>query len=253
MDDLPAEPLNDFQQTLVTSYLSLAQKLGLEAWRRACVSPLPSLPDPEKYEFVGVAYTGLIQASIAFDPTWRPDSDDGSYDPLLGFANRARTRINGAIKDWQRQLDHLPKRQRKIYRELGEKGYHSGRKIEDLAQELNLPEQKIRAIIHAAEEQAVELDALAVTEDSEAERYQFVSLPSRDIEGSAIMSAAQEVAARLLQEFPPMQRRILTLRFYEHYDFTRIAMTLQVSPTIVRAEYQEALELLHERIRLALA
>ncbi len=59
-DDLPAEPLTAYQQHLVHEYLGLAQKLGLEAWRRACISPLPSLPSPEKYEFVGLAYIGAL-------------------------------------------------------------------------------------------------------------------------------------------------------------------------------------------------
>lgn len=231
--------MTEYQKNLVTTHIKLAQRLALEAWRRSPESM-------EKYEVVQVAYHGLLTAAVKFDPEWRPE-DDSKYDPFLAFGSFARRRITGAIMDWQRARDHVPKRQRRIYKALIELGHGSGKTPEELSDLMGVPADKIRAVTQAVESTALSLDSSS--ENWAEPRYGAVPSSSASVEDLALASTIQSVVADTIQALPPLQRSVVVLRYYSGFDLTRVAVELQVSPSVVRAVHKEAVEEIHAAMR----
>lgn len=232
--------LTEYQKNLVVTHLKLAQRLALESWRR-------SPETMEKYEVVAVAYQGLISAALKFDQTWRPD--DPKYDPFLAFGAFARQRINGSILDWQRSRDHVPKRQRQVYKNLQKHGHGAGRSAEELADITGLNVEKIRFITQAVESMDVSLDIYQ--EDGEGSTYYREVPSSQNVERVALASSIQGTAADTFRALPPLQRSILSLRYYQGLDLTQIAVELGVGVSVVRASHKDAIDLIHEAMRRA--
>jgi RNA polymerase sigma factor for flagellar operon FliA len=236
---MSGERLNEYQNHLVKTHVKLAQLEGLKAWRKA--------PDAmEKYEVVGIAYQGLVTAALRFDPEWRP-ANDPNYDPFLAFGSFARRRITGAIMDWQKARDHVPRNHRRIYKDLQKKGYDSGKSAEELADLTGLDVNKIRAVIQAVETQMLTLDA---DEDHWNDSPEGgVPTSPDDVEGSAMVSQITNQVADAIQQLPDIQRSVIVLRYYSGLDLSNIAMELGVSMSVVRIAHREAVDLLHDLMR----
>lgn len=231
------KPLSKYQTHLVETHLDLAHSIALGFWRKA-----PAVM--EKSEVVAIAYQGLLTAAQRFDPEWRP-ADDPRYDPFLAFGSFARRRITGAIVDWQRSMDHVPRRQRRAYKTFQS---HGGNKTpEELADLTGLDVTKIRYITHAVEASAVSLD---VSSDDGQSLYSELS-SSQSVEISALTSSIQDIVADTFASLPPLQRSILVLRYYQGFDLTQIATELGVAVSVIRINHTEALELVHTAMRRA--
>lgn len=232
--------LNAYQTNLVETHIRLAQKLGLDAWRRS--------PDTmEKYEVIGIAYQGLLTAAVNFDPEWRPEDGDPNYDPFLAFGPYARRRITGAILDWQRVQDHVPKRQRALYKNLQQHGHGLGKTPEQLADITGEDVAKIRAVTQAVEATAISLDQPA---DSSGQSYGDVAA-SANVEDSALVSTIQDLVADTVNNLPALQRSVVVLRYYSGLDLSQIAAELGVGSSVVRSAHKEAIDLIHAKMRRA--
>lgn len=231
------KPLTAYQRNLVETHLDLAHRIALSFWRRA--------PETmEKTEVVAISYQGLVTAALRFDPEWTPPNDP-LYEPFLAFGSFARRRITGSIIDWQRSLDHVPKRQRRIYKDLQ---YHGGNKSpEELADLTGLDVNKIRSITHAVESPAVSLD---VSTDSGHSLYSERADPS-NTEDAALVSIIQETVADTFGGLDPLQQSVLALRYYQGLDLTAIAVELGVRVSVVRTTHRDAIELIHSAMRRA--
>lgn len=231
--------LTPYQSNLVQTHLKLAQRMGLEAWRR-------SRETMEKDEVVSIAYQGLITAAVKFDPDWRPEIPDPNYDPFLAFGAFARTRISGAIMDWQRRQDHVPRGQRKSYKNLQAHGHGAGKSAEELADITGLDPNKIRAITQAVEETAVSLDG-----SEHSESLVMHAVPPSPVEDSALVANITSIVADAIGELPPLQRSVVVLRYYSGLDLSHIAVELGVSISVVRSSHKEAVDLIHAQMRRA--
>lgn len=232
--------LTEYQTHLVETHIKLAQRLGLEAWRRS--------PEAmEKYEVVGIAYQGLIAAAVRFDPDWRPP-DDPAYDPFLAFGSFARRRISGAILDWQRSQDHVPKRQRQTYKSLQQHGLGLGKTPEQLADLTGLAVDKIRAVTQAVEATAISLDQ----PESSLGGSSYAELPAaHNVEESALVLTIQQIVADTINSMPPLQRSVVVLRYYSGFDLSQIAAELGVGASVVRTVHKEAVDTIHVAMRRA--
>ncbi len=228
------EKLTEYQKNLVMTHMKLAQSEGLKAWRKAPAAM-------EKDEVISIAYQGLITAASKFDPEWRPPADP-KYDPFLAFGSFARTRIVGAILDWQKKRDHVPRRQRSVYKDLQKFGHGQGRSPEELAELTGLDVKKIRAITYAVETHSLSIDAdIDHWNDSPTRGSDALSTDN----GSELVRSTMDSVADLIESFPPVQRTIVLLRHYSGQDFTSIAMELEVSTTVVRTYYKEGMDQIH--------
>ena len=230
------EKMNDYQKHLVQTHLKLAQSEALKAWRKA-----PNAM--EKDEVVQIAYGGLITAAMRFDPEWRPDNDP-NYDPFLAFGAFARQRIVGAILDWQKARDHVPRRQRKVYKDLQQLGHGNGKTPEQLADLTGLEVSKIRAITQAVETQALSLDADIDHWNDSPDRATVQALSTDN--GSEFVRQSMEALANTIQAFPPIQRSIIVLKYYNGLDFTSIAMELGISVSVVRTYHRDGMDIIHQ-------
>ncbi len=242
MTETETKRLTKYQTHLVETHLNLAHRIALEFWRKA--------PETmEKNEVVAVAYQGLLTAAQRFDSTWTPENDP-KYDPFLAFGSFARRRITGSIIDWQRSRDHVPKRQRRVYKTLQQHGHGAGRSPEELADMTGLNVEKIRAITQAVETTAISLDQ--GSPDDGYSLHEEVSSPF-DTERSALVSSIQDIVADTFVSLPPLQRSIIVLRYYEGRDLTSIAVELGVASSVVRTSHRDAIELIHSAMQRAAA
>lgn len=230
------DQLTPYQKALVELNLDLAHHLALVAWRR-------SREEMEKYEVVGVAYQGLISAAITFDPSLVSPETLANGKAFAGFA---RLRINGAIMDWQRSRDHVPKRQRKAYKELQRAGWGSGKTIEQLAVELSLDPDKIREIIQSVETISVSLDAHYRFQNDDSRVGDHLEHPgNHNVEESVLALRLQSALNEKLDTLPWHYQAVFVLRRYQEMDFNSIAQELQLRVAQVRSIYHEVAEELH--------
>jgi RNA polymerase sigma factor for flagellar operon FliA len=235
--------LTEYQKSLVSSNLDLARFLALEHWRR-------SRQEMEKDEVVTIAYQGLVNAALKFDPE-RADIRPGDLENGKAFAGWARKWINGAILEWQRSRDHVPKRQRRVYKNLQHHGHGAGRTAEELADITGLNVEKIRSITQAVEATAVSLDAPPENWDDSPYSSNYPGTVS--VEDSALTSSVQNAVADTFSALPPLQRSVLVLRYYQGYDLTQIASELGVAVSVVRSSHRDAIEQIHLVMRNEIA
>lgn len=225
---MPDEKLTEYQVHLVETHMDLAHRIADDFWRR-------SKQQMDRSEVIAMSYQGLVTAAVRFDTEWRPDPPDPKYDPFLAFGAFAKRRIAGAILDWQRTQDHVPRRQRATYKTLQQHGHGTGRTAEELSDITGLPADKIRAIVHAVESSALSLDeAIADVGDPDS------------VERSVVVGNVQDAMADAIENFSPAQRSVVVLRYYVGMDFPMIAAELGVSVMNVRTMHSEAIYLLHD-------
>lgn len=225
-------PLDDEQKHLVETHRKLAYSIAMDFWRK-------NMDGMDRAEVISISYQGLMTAAIRFDKNWRPPADP-NYNPFLAFGAFAKRRISGAILDWQRNQDHVPRRQRSTYKTLQEQGHGSGRSAQELSDLTGLSIGKIKAITYAVEASIVSLDdTWHDTEDPGS------------VEGSALVSAIQTAVADKVKEFHPLQRSVFVLRYYSACDFPAIAAELGISTMTARTLHSEALLSLHPLLRNA--
>ena len=241
MSEETPTPLTAYQKHLIETHIKLAQLEGLKAWRKAREAM-------EKNEVVGIAYQGLVTAAIRFDPDWRPENDP-EYDPFLAFGAFARRRITGAILDWQKARDHVPRNHRRIYKDLQRHGHGSGKSAEELADLTGLDVNKIRSVTQAVETVALSLDADSDHWHDSPESMTPTS--PDDVEGSVLVTQITSAVADLIRDLPEPQRSVVVLRYYSGMDMSNIAMELGVSMSVVRVSHREAVDLIHDLMRRA--
>ncbi len=222
--------------------MNLAQSVAIGFWKKA-----PNVVD--RGDAISVAYQGLVTAALRFDPDYRPP-DDPKYDPFLAFGPYARLRITGAVQDWLRSLDHVPKRQRRTYKDIQRLG--PGRSPEEVAVLLDMDVAKVRAITHAVETPPISLDEWDVRrEDMPLSRARLNQLPrsSSNTEADSMVSIVQEAVGEAFCAMDPLHKSVLALRYYMGYTYQRIAEELEISVTLVKEVNQEATSLIHSVVR----
>lgn len=235
------EKLTDYQKSLVIDNLDLARFIALDHWRR-------SRQEMEKDEVVTVACHGLVTAALRFDPTWH-GIRSGDLENGKAFAGWARRFITGAILDWQRSRDHVPKRQRRVYKTLQQHGHGAGRTLEELADITGESIDKLRAITQAVETSSLSLDAPRENWNDAPEASAVYS--TSNVEDTTLASSVRDVVADTFAALPPLQRSVIGLRYYKGFDLTRVAVELGVSVSVVRASHSEAIGEIHAAIRRA--
>jgi RNA polymerase sigma factor FliA len=221
------------QAHLVTSHRKLAYSIAEDYWRR-------SNDNLDMKETISIAYQGLVTAALRFDPEWRPDNDP-NYQPFLAFGSFAKRRITGAILDWMRQQDHVPRRQRQTYKKLQAQGHGSGRTPEELADITGVPADRIREIVSAVESASVSFD------DTWEHKEETIDHVESEVSTATVLKAAADAVAA----FPEAQQDIIYMRYFYGFDFGTIAAELGVAVANVRVMHHEAMLILHDVYRNA--
>lgn len=213
--------LTEVQATLVKNWMSMARGVAKNFWERSDKQlPLD--------ELISTAYHGLVQAAVRFEPD-RPGNDE-RYEVNAGFGQYAKQRVVGAILDWQRSQDHVPRRQRQTYKKLQDHGHGTGRSPEELADLIGLPVDRVRAIVFAVESGAVSLDEVWESNESES---------GARVESSVVANHITDTVAEALSYLPPIQRSIFARCYYLAWTPQDTAADLGLPVSTVRSMLQE--------------
>lgn len=223
------EQLSDYQRELIETHVGLAQNIATRFWRR-----LPNVLDLD--DVVAIAYQGLVTAAQRFDPSYRPP-DDPKYDPRLAFGPFARTRITGAIQDWLRSRDHVPRRHRRLYKDIRDLG--PGQTTETTAELLGVDPARVRAVVTAVETPPVSLTSVMEAQHS------FPVADPHDTADSVVVQSVQDAVSAVIDDMADFEKSVIVLRYYMGLDFVRIATELEVSVSRVKEAHQEAVLLIH--------
>lgn len=234
------QKLNSSQNELIEKNINLAHYIALDYWRR-------NKQNIEKDEVVTVAYLGLVNAAIRFDPT-RPDIKKEDLENGKAFAGFARVKINGAILDWQRTQDHVPKRQRRIYKELQSLGHGEGRTPEELSQLTGMEQEKIRAIIHAVETRDVSIHN---STDHDGNTTDVEIADENHVEIGVLTNSIQRAVIFAFEDLTDIQQMVIVLRYYRGLDLQQISAELGISTLNARTNHWEALAILHAAMKSA--
>lgn len=246
------EQLTTDQLSLIRENVNLAHLAAKVWWDRNAQNQWTSenSDDTDLREVTAVAYQGLVTAAQNWDPQHHSEVDE-NYDARLAFAGFAKKRIVGTILDWQRKRDHVPRRQRRIYKDLQLLGHGSGMTPEQLADITGLNVEKIRSITQAVEATALSLD---IPPDGWTDFPSYSDVPAPDdVEGSAVVMTVQEALVATIDDLPDLQKSIIVLRYYSGIDFSAIATELGVRLGTVRTAHNEAMYLIHDVMRRAVS
>ncbi len=221
--------LTEYQSRLVRDNVDLAHYLAQVAWSR----------NPERLdidELVSAAHLGLISAALKFDPSMM---DEGSTE-AKHFSGYARQRIRGAILDWMRNQDHVPRNKRISYKAFQKAGLGSGKSIEEVADITNLSVEKVKSIVQVVEATSFSLDS----------DYMPSELLAEDtVEGTASENRMRAAMVSQWNLLSPLQQAIVSLRYYKGMEFPAIAAELEVRLGLVRQEHEDAVIVLHTALK----
>jgi RNA polymerase sigma factor for flagellar operon FliA len=215
--------LTDDQRTLVEKNLDLAHFLARESWGRNRESIVLE-------EVVAVAYEGLIKAALKFDPSRMSEETVASGKAFSSFA---RQRIMGAILDWQREMDHVPRAFRQTYKKMRAAGYGDTRTLPEVAIILEESEARLHRVARAVENPSTYLDD------------DFDQPSDHDVESSALEKSIRDGIAETFSEMDYQTQVILSLRYYENWELRQIAQELGLALTTVYTMHAEAVVEIH--------
>lgn len=220
--------LTPVQAKLVEDNLGLAQHLAWAAVHRGNIAP-------QDYDDVlSVAYEGLSMAAARFDPS-RADVVDGVPDLAGAFSGYARTRINGAILDWQRQRDPVSRKKRALYRKVEEMNGQV-RDPDRVADLIGMPPESIRSLIVYVT-QTTRPVALSDVQDTPG----LEPSVGEEVFGNRI-TAAMVVE---YDDLPPIQQQVVALRIFAAKSFRDVAAEVHMPVSIVRVLFDQAVLRMH--------
>lgn len=238
------EVLNAAQKELVQKNLDLAHFLARDAYRR-------NTDELDIEEVVSVAYQGLIRAAQKFDPSRMSPETVANGKAFAGFA---RQKINGAILDWQREIDHVQRTYRQWYKQLQKLGYVAYEtprsQVQEYSLQLGLEFDKLVQIIRAVENRNVSINYERPPGASSVEGV-FVGTQvgwtqsAADIESDAVGQQITDAVQSAFERLPDTQKAVIILRQYAQEEFQNIAVELDLSLTAVRDAHSEALLSIH--------
>lgn len=235
------------QSKLVEKNIDLAHFLARESWNR-------NKANLDLDEVVSIAYQGLVKAALKFNPEMMSAETVASGKAFAGFA---RQKINGAILDWQRDIDHVQRSYRQVYKQLQLLGYTTEHRnsvsYEEFAVKLELPVEKIKQIIRTVENSPVSLnnevgDPSLIEEGIVSGYTDGNHLMDRKntVEGSVIETSITSAVRDAYSDLPELHKVIIAMRWYQNDDFQTIAVVLGVSLNVVRDAHTSALDAIHQ-------
>lgn len=232
------------QRKLVEDNYALAKFLARKAFDRNSSIDLE--------EVTSVAVQGLISAALRFDP-----EREGIYDDKA-FAGYARQRINGAILDWQRDLDHVQRSYRAVHKSLQRAGYGQGVPLEDAARAAGVEVEKAKKVTRSVELSPLSWEekfdgrstqSFRDTDTGNGSSYDDLHSSNHDVESSAIEAMIKHSGMRAYQSLSPLQQTVIALHYRKEIEIQTISTMLGVSIAVVREAHTEAVLLIHTAMR----
>jgi RNA polymerase sigma factor FliA len=195
-------------------------------------------PTLEFEELLSLAFTGMAQARHS----WERYCVKHSYDPFLTnyFGAYVSRRANGAILDYMRSLDWLPRQDRERARQLRDAGQGLGKPDSELAAATGMTLSEVAASAAAVSRRPVVFDA------SEHDTADASSIA--DVEGGVVMSSILDAGVLVLRALPVQSQAVAVLWFYRGMDARAVAAVTGLSAARVREMAQSAALAVHAAV-----
>jgi RNA polymerase sigma factor for flagellar operon FliA len=235
------------REAMVMKHLPLVRYVAGSMVRHSSASAIVDYDD-----LVGYGTEGLIQAVDTFNPAYN-----------VRFSTWAVMHIRTTIQDALRALDPLPRSLRAKGKEIDRVSYDLANRNgywpreEQVAAELGLPVQKVRATLREINHTVVSLDSVEDAHGDEGGYSWLSSLADHDPETDpeAVLDTS-EMHLMLLDAVDTLpEREALVIRMYyrEGQSMRAIAERLGVSESRVSQLHARALKLLRESLAAALS
>jgi DNA-directed RNA polymerase specialized sigma subunit len=199
----------------------------------------------EKDEVIAIAFQGLCAAALKYDPLNHGMSAETIANGKA-FSGFARHKILGAVLEWQRGQDHVPKLQRKAYKEFQTYGLGTGTSPEDVAERSGYDLTKVLKIQRAVQAIPVSLDSPPEYWDSPVAQELEADF---DVESSALVQIVNNAVADTFGTLSPLQQVVLAMRYYQGEELSTIAQALETRLADVREAHTDGLMALHDVMR----
>jgi len=198
--------------------------------RRIAVQVKSRLPPSiELDDLIQEGMLGLLDAARR----WQPQAGQAP------FAAYARTRVRGAMYDWLRRHDLLPRHQRARLREaeqaISALSHELGRAPDDVevAQAMGLTLADYQALLESSVTIGVVDELPAEAEPETDERHDPLAL-------AATRQAAERLQP-LLQRLPEKEQQVLALHYSEHLSYREIAFVMSLTPGRISQLHSQAM------------
>lgn len=181
-------------------------------------------------DLVGYGVLGLIDAVDKFDPTKN-----------VKFETYASLRIRGAILDAIRKLDWVPRTLRKKQKDVDKAYVELEMKLgrppteKEVADFLNISVEEYNSLL-----KEVNVSTLVSIDDNvyqfEAVSDQNIQLPEQSVENNEM----REILAKIIDELPEREKKVIFLYYYEELTLKEISKVLEVSESRISQLHTKA-------------
>jgi len=198
---------------------------------------LPSHVDVD--DLVQQGYLGLVDAMERFDTAHG-----------VRFETFSSRRISGAMRDWLRSLDHVPRLMRRrakiVQQEQDRFRAVHGRTPdqEELRAGLDLEGEEFHRVVSEAKPPVV-VTISAVSNDDEDDP---VSVPSRSRSGPSTATMRRDLRQWITRDLEPVDRLIVSMYYYESLTMREIGVALGCSESRVSQRLDSILQRLRARV-----
>lgn len=186
-------------------------------------------PSIEIDDLVQEGMVGLLDAIRR----WQPQPGEAP------FVVYARMRVRGAMVDWLRRHDLMPRHQRDRLRELAEAttalGHQLGRAPDDaeIAEALGMDLAQYHAVLDSAV-------SIGVVDELPPEAEPEAGSESDPLEQAALRQIADRLQP-LLQVLPPKEQQVLALHYTEHLSYREIAYVMGLTAGRISQLHSQAM------------
>ena len=192
-------------------------------------------------DLVQQGYLGLVDSMERFDP-----------DQGVRFETFSGRRVSGAMQDWLRSLDHVPRLMRRrakiIQQEQDRFRAVHGRSPdrEELRQGLDLDGDEFNRVV-GEQRPPVVVTISSVSNDDEDDP---VAVPARSFGGPSSASTRRDLRQWITRDLEPIDRLIVSMYYYESLTMREIGVALGCSESRVSQRLDSILQRLRARVDL---
>jgi RNA polymerase sigma factor (sigma-70 family) len=217
--------MTPYQSDLVANNKGLAEHLANVAWNQ-------NKHELDRDEVVSIAYLGLCAAALMYNPRAHGMSEE-TIENGKAFAGYARIKINGAILDWQKSNDYVPRRSRQLYRDLVALGYGSTDiSFEELAEAKGESVEKIKSVLLAVASTTGSLDTDVLPEGE-------LTSP-QNVESEAVVTEILTATSEAFSRLPLKHQEVLARKYLKQESFDVIGTAMNIKHTKVRSLHRMA-------------
>lgn len=204
---------------LIINHIALANHIAYSIYSSA-----PHALD--KDDLRGLAYEGLVQASVR----WNAYCEKNSYDPkeIKFFTPYADRRMRGAIYDYLRSNDWATRNLRERHKKLKDAGLENGASEQELSDRTGFSIKEIRDTQTGMSRKPIHLESQLTPNGSMLQMHEFTEL-----EDKTESSFLAKTFIDIIKSVDPRIQLILAMHYYMNRDLKSIAGELNINETYI--------------------